>query len=95
MEAILTIYNSRRDIYGNVYHAVSLHSQATPPAADAILQGAISADNVSTLDCREKLDWYIERQELPIREYNRMVKGWLHLGCTWPEIKAKLLGGAA
>ena len=92
MKAVLTIYNSRRDMYGNVYHAVSLHSQATQPAEGATLNGTIAAENVDTRDCREVLDWYIERRELPIREYNRMVKGWPHLGCRWSEIKAHLPG---
>ena len=87
MKAVLTIYNSRCDKFGNVYYAVRLHGQKDR----AEVCGTISADNVSTIDCREVLDWYIERQELPIREFNRLTKGWPHLGCCWDEIKAALV----
>ena len=89
MKAVLTIYNSRRDIYGNCYYAVSLHAHG----GDAV-NGRIQPDNVSTLDCREALDWYIERRDLPIRQFNAMVKRWPYFGCTWPEIRAKLLAAA-
>lgn len=85
MKAILTIYNSKRDTYGNVYYAVSLHDYGGPSVT-----GLIQPDNVSTRDCRECLDWYIERQELPIRAFNSLTKDWPYLGCTWPEIRAAL-----
>ena len=88
MKAVLTIYNSRRDTFGNVYYAVRLHERKGKAEA----RGTIGADNVSTIDCREVLDWYIERQELPVREFNRFTKGWPHLGCCWDEIKAALVG---
>lgn len=85
INAILTIYNSRRDIYGNVYHAVELTDDG-----HTLGHGTISADNIDTRDCRERLFWYIQRQELPIRQYNRMTKNWPHLGCSWEDIEAAL-----
>lgn len=88
MKAVLTIYNSRRDMYGNVYYAVSLHSYGGEP-----VNGTISADNVSTRDCREVLDWYVERQELPIRQFNRATKDWPYFGCGWEDIRRNLEAG--
>jgi hypothetical protein len=89
MSAVLTIFNSKPDTYGNTYYAVRLHSHDGEP-----VEGKIQPDNVSTRDCREVLNWYIERQALPIREFNRLVKGWQYLGCTWEDIRAQLLARA-
>lgn len=85
INAFLTIYNSRRDVYGNVYYAVELTDEGR-----TLGHGLISADNISTIDCRERLLWHIQRQELPIRQYNRMVKDWPYIGCTWNDIEANL-----
>ena len=89
INGILTIYNSRRDIYGNVYYAVSL----ADANFDTVARGTIGADNIDTRDCREQLSWHIERVELPIRAYNRMVKTLPYFGCGWNEIKTHLLKG--
>jgi hypothetical protein len=86
INAILTIYNSKRDYYGNRYFAVYLSDADTFETA----QGQISAENISTLECRENLKWRVQRVELPIRQYNRLVKGWPHLGCHWEEIRDRL-----
>ena len=87
INGVLTIYHSRRDMYGNVYYAVSLANDRF----EVVARGTIAADNVDTRDCRESLGWYTERREMPIRDYNRMVKKWPHYGCTWKEIKRHLV----
>mgnify|MGYP000888536125 FL=1 len=86
---VLTIYHSRRDMYGNVYYAVSLANDQF----EVVASGTIAADNVDTRDCREQLGWHIERVEMPIRDYNRLVKKWPHYGCRWEEIKQHLVKG--
>lgn len=89
INGVLTIYHSRRDRYGNVYYAVSLANDRF----DVVARGTIAADNVNTLECREQLGWHIERVEMPIRDYNRMVKKWPHYGCGWDAIKSNLVKG--
>lgn len=85
---LLTIYKSRRDQNGNVYYAVELSDKGS-----LIKHGTIAANNVQSLDCRENLKWETVEKELPIREFNRMVKGWEYLGCSWEDIKANLVSG--
>lgn len=87
INAFLTVYHSRRDVYGNVYHAITWRDADTGQA----VSGTISADNVSTVDCRENLKWHVSYEELPIRQFNRLTKGWGYLGCTWEDIKQALI----
>ena len=42
---VLTIYHSRRDMYGNVYYAVSLANDRF----EVVASGTIAADNVTTI----------------------------------------------
>lgn len=86
IKGVLTILSSKRDKYGNVYYAVRLQTDW-----DKVAHGTICADNVSTLDCREVMNWYVDRVSLPIREFNSIVKAMPHIGCTWEEIKNNLL----
>lgn len=86
MKAILTLYNSRRDVYGNCYYAVEACTEKGKSA-----RGTISAPNIDTRDCRENLKWWVTQQELPIREFTRFTRGMEHIGCTWEDIKANLL----
>ena len=83
---ILKIYNSKRDINGNTYYYLELSKLDT-----LLSSGTICADNVSTYDCRENLEWEVCRFEIPIREFNRMSKNQPYLGCTWADIKRNLL----
>jgi hypothetical protein len=86
LNGILTIINSKRDKAGNCYFAVSLDIGKGQYA-----KGTMYADNVSTLECREKLHWHIVREELGIRDFNRITKGWRHVGCDWEDVKTRLL----
>ena len=87
MNAILTVYNSRLDTYGNCYWAVQLENE------DSHCIGTIGANNVRTLECRETLGWLVVYRELPIKEFNQMVKNAPYFGSSWDEIKANLQGG--
>ena len=62
---IMTIYHSRRDMYGNdsITHVSLANDQF-----EVVASGTIAADNVDTRDCREQLGWHIERVEMPIRD---------------------------
>lgn len=86
MKAILTLYSSRRDLYGNCYYAVEVYTEKGKSA-----RGTINAPNIDTRDCREKLKWWVRPQELPIREFNKFTKGMEYIGCGWDDIKANLL----
>lgn len=81
---LLTIYNSKRDIYGNCYWACKLTHLGTD-----LSQGTLDANNVQTTRLRE-LGIEYTTQELPIREFNRLTKGWQYLGCQWEMISERL-----
>ena len=81
---LLTIYNSKRDIYGNCYWACKLTHLGTD-----LSQGTLDANNVQTTRLRELGIEYTEC-ELPIREFNRLTKGWQYLGCQWEMIAERL-----
>ncbi len=89
IKAVLTVYNSRRDMYGNVYYAMVLHDGSGKTYGF----GTGYAPNLHWSDT-EKLGWYTEKSELPIREFNRMIKKWPHLGSDGKEIIRNLLGGS-
>jgi len=81
---LLTIYNSKRDIYGNTYYACRLtHLDAN------LAQGTLSAPNINTIHLRE-LGVEVTKQELPIRDFNKLTKGWQYLGCQWEMISERL-----
>ena len=82
---LLTIYSSRPDMYGNTYHAIRLTD-----FNKVLSSGKISADNVNTYDCH---DMKIEvcNVQLPIRDFDRLVKDWEHLGCHWEEMKKHVI----
>jgi len=86
IKGVLTHYSSKRDVYGNVYHAATLDL-----GTDKRAVGTGHIPNLDTQDCREVLHWHVERHEIPIREYNRLTKDWPYVGCGWEEIKGNLL----
>jgi hypothetical protein len=91
VEGFLNIYNSKADIYGNRYWACELVRES--PTGSIQTHGTIGCDNVNTIDCRENMKWVIYREELPIRQFNRLTKKWKHIGTDWEEIKANLMKG--
>ena len=89
IKAILTVINSRGDMYGNRYWAMYL------TRADGKLLGFGSgyAPNLSWRDT-QKLGWHVENHELPIREFNRRTKGWPYIGSDSEEMIRNLKRGA-
>ncbi len=83
---LLKIYNSKRDINGNIYYYLELSKLGT-----LVSSGTICADNVSTYDCRENLGWEVSRLEISIREFKHLSQNAPYLGCTWEDIKRNLL----
>jgi hypothetical protein len=82
---LLTIYNSKHDVYGNRYWAIELTD-----FGKVIGQGTIGCDNVNEYDCMKNLRIEVAREELPKREFNRLTKDWEYFGSQWTEIKQKL-----
>jgi len=81
---LLEIYSSKRDKYGNRYHAVELSKYGVPTIA-----GTISAPNIDRRELRD-LGVYYTETELSIRQFNKFVKDLPHFGCRWDEIKTNL-----
>ena len=86
------IISSRMDKNGNRYWAVRVYV-----AGQQTRIGTICANNVASALRHHFGDWDSVRTgctqseiELPIREFDRLVKGVPHFGCTGEEIAANL-----
>ncbi len=87
---IIHAINSRRDFYGNCYWAFIYTDCKTGKMVKGKVSGGSS--NVRSIAYAENKRWvnnfqFIET-ELPIREFNRHVKGWKYAGCTGEELLA-------
>lgn len=67
---LLTIYNSKRDTYGNTYWAFQLTH-----FGKILSNGTVAGNNFNTRELYEKGIEYVF-QELPVREFNRLTKDW-------------------
>lgn len=74
---LLTIYNSKRDTYGNTYWAFQL-TQGWKTLAN----GTVASNNFNTRELREAGIEYVY-QELPVREFKQLTKDWQYCGCKW------------
>jgi hypothetical protein len=83
-----TIYYSRRDIYGNVYWAMAVERASDGKTAHGTISGGESNCTWALRALAEKHEAEEKHtvHELPIRQYNRMVKDWPYIGCTDDEI---------
>ena len=86
---ILECINSRSDTYGNRYFAFKYTDVKTGKQVEGTISGGESNvySIVRELGHPSETVHYI-RTELPIREYNRTVKGWGYAGCTASELVA-------
>lgn len=89
--ASLKCYNSRADIYGNRYFAFRYLDHETGKVACGTVSGGES--NIRSMmyefnGGQWKENFHFTTNELPIREYNRMVKGWPHAGCRPEDLAA-------
>lgn len=95
ISVIANIINSRRDIYGNCYYAMTVTNTLTGASAHGTISGG---ESNCTYAIRKLVEFYFPEteyqyytKELPIREYNRLVKDWQYIGCTPEEINKNIL----
>ncbi len=77
---LVEIFRSKRGVMGNVEWAVrSSH------LGDTLQQGTMGTNNMreGVLNARGV---EVVTHELPIREFHRLVKGWVYAGSQWEEI---------
>jgi hypothetical protein len=91
--ATLTAYHSKIDRNGNTYWAFTYLCNETGKTACGTVSGGES--NISSIiyemnggQWKHPADHAFTVVELPIREFNRMVKPWKHAGCTGEELCA-------
>lgn len=88
----LHVINSRSDIYGNRYFAMIVTRTEDGATAHGLISGGESNCTLAVNKLAGGWDRYeYTTAELPIREYNRKVKGWPYLGCTPEDINPKIL----
>lgn len=88
----MTILNSRADIYGNRYFSMLVTRTEDGAQARGTISGGESNCTIALNKLSGGWDSYTyAREELPIREYNRLTKGWPYLGCTPEDINPLIL----
>lgn len=81
---LITILNSKTDINGNRYWAVELSHLGT-----IISVGSIGCDNINVNELWAR-GVEVCREEMPIREFNRLTKKYKYIGSQWEEIRDHL-----
>lgn len=81
------IINSKCDIYGNRYFSMIVTNNLT----GKIAKGKISGGESNCTYAMRQLsgnweEFSYDTKEMPIREYNRLVKDFPYIGCTQDEI---------
>lgn len=86
----LKIFSSRTDRNGNKYFAFQFTDFATGRVAQGTISGGDSNVDCVRLHTGEPGTWdqsiLVSREELPIREYDSLVKDWAYAGCPPEEI---------
>ena len=82
---LLTIYNSKRDTYGNTYWAFQLTH-----FGKILANGTVASNNFNTMDLSKNGIEYVY-QELSVREFNRLTKDWPYAGCKWEDIRRHIM----
>lgn len=86
LTATLTAINSRRDKFGNTYWALRFVDHETGKIVVGTVSGGESnIRSIMRFWNPDLDDWdrsiQFLTQTLPIREFNRLVKGWSYAGC--------------
>ena len=91
--ARLNIINSKTDTNGNRYWAFTFTDFETGKIAEGTGDGESNINGMIRY-WNAPNDWdrsiIVDREELPIRQFNRRVKGWKYAGCL-PEDVAKFI----
>lgn len=82
---VLTVYNSKPDIYGNRYWAYRLTDFGR-----TISRGKIDTNSIDREELRVKGSEYTHI-ELPIRDFNRFTKNFEYPGCHWEDIRKHII----
>ena len=79
---ILTIHTSKADIYGNCCHAFTYGEK--PEGKSCSAKSGPNADWVPHAELGNKCwdHWIVIKETSPIRQFNKLVKGWAYAGCT-------------
>ena len=93
LKSTLTAINSKRDKNGNCYWALRWLDHETGKVVEGTVSGGESNINGIRRCWNPKLDdWdrsiLFQKQELPIREFNRLVKNMPHAGCRPKDLSA-------
>lgn len=91
---MLACYNSKRDIHGNCYWAFRWTNTKTGKSVVGTICGGES--NISAIVREMGLTWetcHYAQQELPIRQFNHMVKEWKYAGCRPEELATFIKNG--
>ena len=85
---ILTVYNSKADMYGNRYYSMQVTRTLDGANGKGTIRGGESncIYAIQKLAESENVGYYYTIQEMPIREYKRLVRGWDYIGCTEDQI---------
>jgi hypothetical protein len=92
IKAVLTVYHSKRDVYGNCYYGMIINRTSDGNTAWGIISGD---DSNCTYAIRTMLgdsrEFVFNNIELPKRQFNRLTANWKYIGCTPDEINANVL----
>lgn len=89
---VVHIYYSRLDRAGNNYYAFTALDPATIKAVNGTVSGTDNNIRVAELHLRGRWPetgeprWDVSVTAMPIRKYERLVKGWPYAGCAPEEI---------
>lgn len=90
--ATLEAIHSRRDTYGNCYWAFRYTCHETGKTIVGTISGGESNINAIRYGWLGADGWnphiMARTTELPIREFNRLVKGWEYAGCSPDSLKS-------
>lgn len=93
IHSTVNIYNSRCDVNGNRYWAFTFTDNRSGVTVSAMADHGSNVETIArAYNHKTKGDWdrgiAFHSQELPIRQFDRMVKGWNYAGCTGEDLAA-------
>lgn len=88
---VLEVIGSKADVYGNRYFAI----RATRTSDGAKARGHVDAKSNAESSIARMVGDYehymVIEKELPIREFNRITRGWRYLGCSSERMNSEII----
>ena len=91
MMQIMRVMNSLPDMFGNCYWAFSFEKEDGKTVEATISGGASNIESAAMIlgggsweEMRKTI--MVVREEMKIREFNRMIRGWSYAGCLAKDI---------